>query len=106
SNSHEPSRSARPAKYPQRAQGVPAAGPAFAFVHVELEIADPGVDHFALVWVLERQPPFGVTLGTDKLDGLGHARIGRHARLAQVVEPAQRVVVPAGRKREQRESPI
>src|SRR5438132_10198976 len=103
---HEPSRSPRPTKYPQRAQGVPAAGPAFALVHVELEIADPGVDHFALAWILERQPPFGVTLGTDQVDGFGHARIGRHARLAEAVEPAQRVVVPAGREREQREGPI
>src|SRR5207245_3323802 len=100
------SRSARPAKHSQRAQGVPAAGPAFAFVHVELEIADPRVDHFALVRVLERPSALGVTLGADQVDGLGHTRIGRHARRAQVVEPAQRVVVPAGREREQGEGRI
>src|SRR2546425_1072244 len=47
-----PSRSARPAKHPQRAQGVPVAGPAFALVHAELEIAGAGVDHLAFVWVL------------------------------------------------------
>src|SRR5438477_6567863 len=102
----EPLRSARPAKHAQRAQGVPAAGLAFALVHAELEIADAGVDHFALVWVLERQSPLGVTLGPDQVDGFGHARIGRDTRCAQVVEPAQRVVVPAGREREPREGRI
>src|SRR3989475_1169280 len=95
-----------PVQHAHRAQGVPMAGPAIALVHAELEIAQAGVDHFALVWVLERQSTFGVTLRADQVDGLGHARIGRHARCAQVVEPAQRVVVPAGREREQRERSI
>src|SRR3989475_4364188 len=95
-----------PVQHAHRAQGVPVAGPAFALVHAELEIAQAGVYHFALLWVLERQSTFGVTLGADQVDGLGHARIGRHARCAQVVEPAQRVVVVAGREREQCEGRI
>src|SRR6266851_9276525 len=82
-----------PVQHAHSAQGVPVAGPAFALVHAEVEIADAGVDQFARVWVLERQPAFGVTLGAHQVDGLGHARIGLRARGAQEVEPAQRVVV-------------
>src|SRR5438132_187559 len=68
-----------PVEHTHRAQRVPVAGLAFALVHAEVEIAQSGTDHLALVRVLERPAPVRIALGPDEADGLGHPRIGRHA---------------------------
>src|SRR5579859_2591430 len=51
---------------------------------------------------LERPAPVAVALRRDQLDCFGHAFVGRDAGAAQVVEPAQHVVVPPRREGEAR----
>src|SRR5699024_6393018 len=81
-----------PAQDPERAQRVPAAGPAVAVLEREV--------HQARMGVLE--PPRAVVPppSADDGDGPGAARVGRPADGAEVLEPSQHVVVPLGWERE------
>ena len=54
----------------------------------------------ARVDVLERPAAVGIAIVLDDSDRLGHALVGPDLGVAQVVEPAQDVVVPPGRERE------
>src|SRR6266496_2430214 len=50
--------------------------------------------------VLQRPAAIRVALGRDEVDRLGHTRVRRDPRAAQVLEPTQHVVVVAGWERE------
>src|SRR5215469_15483572 len=81
-----------PLEYPQRAEGVPAARRAHAFL--EIEIDAPRMD------VVEQPPAVGLPLRPHDVHRLRHPRIRVRARPAEVVERAQHVVVPVVGKRE------
>src|SRR5215212_412639 len=74
------------------AQRVPAAGPALPFVH--LEVRPAAMD------VLRPPPAVRVAILLDDFDGLRNALVGRAAGRAEVIEPAQDVVVIPVRERE------
>src|SRR5215470_6144150 len=81
-----------PAKHAQRAQGIPPARSALALVRLNR--------HHAGMHSLEQPSSVGAALGRDELDGLGHTLVRRDAGAAQVVKPAQYVVVPPCREGE------
>src|SRR5271157_664204 len=74
-----------PAQRPQRAQGVPAAGA--ARFQIEKRLARIP----ALCWPAAVGPlPL-----LDQFESVGEARIRRRTGIAKIIQPAQRVVVPA-----------
>jgi len=83
-----------PAEYTQGAQSVPAAGRAES---LKLKIS------FPFVGVLQRPAAIFELAVVDDFDGFGEARITRGVDGLKVIERAENVVVPPGRKREARE---
>src|SRR3954447_20997880 len=81
-----------PVQDPQRSEGVPTTRRADLALDVEVDAT--GVDP------VEQPPAVGLALRPHELDALGHARIGVGARVAEVVEGAQHVVVPVVGERE------
>src|SRR5436190_11698823 len=81
-----------PGEHSQRAKGDPAAGLTLT-LHLEGRLARPGV--------LEGPSAGGLAMGLDDPDRLRDAFVPWVVlRVAEVVEPAQDVVVPPGRERE------
>src|SRR5437762_1594815 len=79
-----------PPQHAQRAQSIPAARRAEAF---KLEIRLP------FVRVFERPAPVLALPAADDVDCLGQARVARRIDGLEVVECAEDVVMPSGRKR-------
>jgi hypothetical protein len=83
-----------PAEYTQGAERVPAAGRAES---LKLKIG------FPLVGVLQRPTAVFEPAAVNDFDGLGEARIARSVDSLEIIERAENVVVPPGRKGEARE---
>src|SRR5205807_675316 len=73
-----------PSQYPQRAKGVPAAGPTEPF---QFEV------RLAPVAVRQRPTPILALAAAENLDRLGEARVARRVDNLEIIESAEDVVV-------------